>query len=161
MKNSDFVVYIDGASRGNPGRAAVGVWIGDSEGKEVKGLSRYLGTKTNNQAEYMALLLGLREVSRLGGDSVRVFTDSELLARQIQGVYRVKDMRLKALHEKALRMIHRFSSFRIESIPREANEKADRLADQAIRRRILQERKKGGPGGEGMVAPRRPPAKGG
>ena len=89
------ILYIDGASKGNPGRAGAGVWMTNGEGKKLVEMSRYLGHKTNNEAEYWALLLGLREAKRLGGKSIRVFTDSELIERQVKGLYRVKEFHLK------------------------------------------------------------------
>jgi ribonuclease HI len=134
------ILYIDGASRGNPGRAGAGIWIKDGEGKKISEVSRYLGHKTNNEAEYWALLLGLKEAKRLGGEALQIFTDSELVERQIKGVYRVKDLDLKALHKIVIENLKRFSSFEIESIPREENKEADRLANQAIRRRIAKEK---------------------
>jgi len=138
------IIYIDGASRGNPGRAGAGIWITDEEGRKISEVSRYLGTKTNNEAEYWALLLGLREAKRLGGDTLQIFTDSELVERQIKGVYRVKDLNLKVLHKTVLQNLKTFSSFEIESIPREGNKEADRLANQAIQRRISKEKGKEG-----------------
>jgi ribonuclease HI len=134
------ILYIDGASRGNPGRAGAGVRITDEEGRKISEVSRYLGHKTNNEAEYWALLLGLREAKRLGGEALRIFTDSELVERQIRGVYRVRDLNLKALHKAVLQDLNGFSSFEIESIPREENKEADRLANQAIQRRIAKEK---------------------
>jgi ribonuclease HI len=134
------VIYIDGASRGNPGRAGAGVWITDGEGRKISEVSCYLGHKTNNQAEYWAFLLALREAERLKGEHIQIFTDSELVERQIKGIYRVKDLGLKALHNRVLQDLKTFSSFEIESIPREENEEADRLANQAIERRIAREK---------------------
>jgi ribonuclease HI len=137
------VIYVDGASRGNPGRAGAGVWIKDEEGRRLLEVSRYLGHKTNNEAEYWALLLGLREAKRLGGETIHIFTDSELIERQVKGLYRVKDLDLRALHKKVIQNLREFSSFEIESIPREQNKEADRLANQAIQRRIAREKGKG------------------
>ncbi len=134
------ILYIDGASRGNPGRAAAGIWITNGEGEKISEVSRYLGHKTNNEAEYWALLLGLKEAKRLGGEALQIFTDSELVERQIKGVYRVKDLNLKALHKTVIENLKTFSSFEIESIPREENKEADRLANQAIQRRIAKEK---------------------
>lgn len=134
------IIYIDGASRGNPGRAGAGIWITNGEGKKISEVSRYLGHKTNNEAEYWALLLGLREAKRLGGEALQIFTDSELVERQIKGVYRVKDLDLKALHKTVIENLKTFSSFEIESIPRKENKEADRLANQAIQRRIAKEK---------------------
>ncbi len=138
------VLYIDGASRGNPGRAGAGVWITNGEGEKISEVSRFLGHKTNNEAEYWALLLGLREAKRLRGDRIQIFTDSQLVERQIKGVYRVKDPNLRALHRTVIENLKTFSSFEIESVPREENEEADRLANQAIQRRVAKEEGKGG-----------------
>ncbi len=147
------VIYIDGASRGNPGRAGAGIWITNGEGRRISEVSRYLGHKTNNEAEYWALLLGLREAKRLGGKTLEIFTDSELVQRQIKGVYRVRDLNLKALHKTVLENLRAFSSFKIESIPREENKEADRLANQAIQRRLAKEKGKEGIERKQMVAP--------
>ena len=102
-------------------------------------MSRFLGHKTNNEAEYWALLLGLREAKRLRGDHIQIFTDSQLVERQIKGVYRVRDSNLKTLHKAVIQNLNTFSSFEIESIPREENQEADRLANQAIQRSIARE----------------------
>jgi len=134
------IIYIDGASKGNPGKAGAGIWITNGEGEKISEVSRYLGHKTNNEAEYWALLLGLREAKRLGGEALQIFTDSELVERQIKGVYRVKDLDLKALHKTVIENLKTFSSFEIESIPREENKEADRLANQAIQKRIAKEK---------------------
>ena len=138
------ILYIDGASRGNPGSAGAGVWITNGEGKEIARMSRYLGHKTNNEAEYWALLLGLREAKRLGGDSIRIFTDSQLIERQVKGLYRVKNLNLKTLHRTVTRNLKEFSSFEIESIPREQNREADRLANQAIQKGVAAGKRKEG-----------------
>ena len=111
----------------------------NQEGKKLLRVSRYLGHKTNNEAEYWALLIGLREAQRWVGGSIHIFTDSELIARQVQGVYRVKDSNLKGLHKEVMENLKAFSSFEIESIPREENREADRLANEAIRRKIAKE----------------------
>ncbi len=137
-------LFIDGASRGNPGRAGAGVWMTNGAGRKVVEMSRYLGHKTNNEAEYWALLLGLREAKRLGGKSIHIFTDSELIERQVKGLYRVKHLNLKGLHKMVTQNLKEFSSFDIQSIPREQNQEADRLANQAIQRRIVREKKEGG-----------------
>jgi len=141
-KDLQFNLYIDGASKGNPGMAAAGVWLTNHEGKELLGISRYLGHKTNNEAEYWALLIGLREAKRWGIGSIHIFTDSELIARQVKGIYRVKDSNLKALHQEVMENLKAFSSFEIESIPREENREADRLANEAIRRKTARETRK-------------------
>ena len=139
-KDVQFNLYVDGASKGNPGRAGAGVWMTNQEGKRLVEMSRYLGEKTNNEAEYWALLVGLREAKRLGGRSVRIFTDSELIARQVKWIYRVKDSNLKGLHKEVMENLRAFASFEIESIPREDNREADRLANEAIQRKIAREK---------------------
>ena len=138
------VLYVDGASRGNPGMAGAGAWMTNGSGGKRMEISRYLGRKTNNEAEYWALLLGLREARRRGVKSIQVFTDSELIEKQVNGVYRVKHSNLKGLHKMVTQDLKEFSSFKIQSIPREQNQEADRLANQAIQRRILSEKKEGG-----------------
>jgi ribonuclease HI len=138
-KNFQLNLYIDGASKGNPGMAGAGVWMTNQEGKKLLGISRYLGRKTNNEAEYWALLIGLREAQRWRMGSIRIFTDSELVARQVKGSYRVKDSNLRALYKEVMENLKAFPSFEIESIPREENREADRLANEAIRRKITKE----------------------
>jgi len=118
-------------------------------------MSRYLGRKTNNEAEYWALLFGLREARRLGARSVRIFTDSELVERQVKGVYRVKNPNLKVLHASVVQQLDCFSSHAIEAIPREKNREADRLANQAIQTAIAGKKGKGGVEKEPMAAPHR------
>jgi ribonuclease HI len=141
-KDDRLNLYIDGASKGNPGMAGAGVWMTNHEGKKLVGLSRYLGHKTNNEAEYWALLIGLREAQRWGRGAIRIFTDSELIARQVKGSYRVKGTNLKGLHKEVMENLKAFSSFEIESIPREENREADRLANEAIRKKIAKEKGK-------------------
>lgn len=123
---------VDGAARGNPGPAGAGVWLGDGQGRTLGEHSVYLGATTNNVAEYAALLVALHEAARLGATDVRVQTDSELLAKQIQGEYRVKDPTLRALHAIAQQMQRGFARCRVTHIPREQNRVADRLANRAV-----------------------------
>ncbi len=145
---SQLFVFIDGASRGNPGRAGAGVYITDGEGKKVSEKGWFLGHKTNNEAEYEALLLGMEEARKLGGKSVHIYTDSELVQRQVKGVYRVKEPHLRILHRKVMERAKAFDFFEIESISREENREADLLANLAIEKRIVKEKKKGGIGRE-------------
>jgi len=132
-------LHIDGASRGNPGMAGAGVWMTDQQGNTLQRIGRFLGRKTNNEAEYWALLIGLREAQRWGKASIHIFTDSELVAKQVKGVYRVRDSNLKGLHRQVMENLKTFLSFEIESIPREENREADRLANEAIRRKIAKD----------------------
>ena len=125
--------YIDGASRGNPGPAGVGVVLIDGQSRPIRQLSKYLGETTNNVAEYLALVYALLEARHAGFEHITVKTDSELLARQMSGQYRVRDPLLRLLHGVALHTAQVFASWRIEHIPRTQNRQADRLAGQAVR----------------------------
>ena len=125
-------VYIDGASRGNPGPAGVGVVFMDPAG--VRQFSKYLGETTNNVAEYLALVYALQEALQAGYAALTVKTDSELLARQVNGQYRVRDGQLRLFHDLALHLAQGFRQCRVEHIPRTENRLADRLAGQAVTR---------------------------
>ena len=131
-KFSEVIAHIDGASRGNPGPAAYAVVVESSDGSKLAGFSGYLGRATNNFAEYQALLAALEYALRNHHLRVHVQTDSELLARQIEGVYKVKSPGLKPLQEHARQMIARLESFSIQHVPREQNHEADQLANQAL-----------------------------
>ncbi len=142
-KVAELNLYVDGASKGNPGMAGAGAWVADQEGRKLLTVSRYLGHKTNNEAEYWALLIGIRQALRYGRRPLRIFTDSELIARQVKGVYRVKDPNLKGLHREVMKNLKAFPFFEIEAISREENREADRLANEAIRRTIAKQKGKG------------------
>jgi ribonuclease HI len=131
-KCPEVIAHIDGASRGNPGPAAYAVVMESADGSRLGGFSEYLGEATNNVAEYQALLAALEYALRNHYLRIRVRTDSELLARQIEGVYKVKSPGLKPLEQRAQQMIARLESFSIEHVPREENHEADRLANQAL-----------------------------
>jgi ribonuclease HI len=128
----EWLLMVDGASRGNPGDAGCGAVIFDPDGETVRELSRYLGKTTNNVAEYAGLLMGLEEALKLGVKRLRVESDSELLVRQLTGVYRVKEPRLIELHGKAQELFRRFESHRIRHVYREQNKVADKLANRGI-----------------------------
>jgi ribonuclease HI len=125
-------LHVDGASRGNPGEAGFGVHVTDEEGSEVASLYGYLGRATNNVAEYQALLHGLRWALARGTSRVEVFSDSELLVRQLAGRYRVKSGLLQPLHREARGLLARFERARISHVPRERNRDADALANRAV-----------------------------
>ena len=125
-------LHVDGASRGNPGEAGFGVHVTDAEGGEVAALYGYLGRATNNVAEYQALLHGLRFALARGAARVEVYSDSELLVRQIEGRYRVKSPGLQPLHREARSLLARFERARIAHVPRERNREADALANRAV-----------------------------
>jgi ribonuclease HI len=127
-----FLANVDGASRGNPGPASYGVLIRRPDGTEVLRLKKYLGRTTNNVAEYYALLTALDYALTHGIPKLRVQSDSELLVRQMQGYYKVKSQSLKPLHEQARKLAARLGYFSIEHVPRELNEEADRLANEAL-----------------------------
>jgi ribonuclease HI len=128
----EWLLMIDGAARGNPGEAGCGAVIFDPAGRAVRELCRYIGHATNNVAEYEALLLGLEEAVRLGAKALRIESDSQLLVRQLNGLYRVRDGKLIQLHQKALHLLRQLKACRIIHIGRENNRLADRLANRAI-----------------------------
>jgi probable phosphoglycerate mutase len=131
-KRSGVVMRIDGGSRGNPGPAAYAVVVEDAGGKPLKAFSKVLGHTTNNVAEYQGLLAALDYALRHHHLKLKVFSDSELMVRQVQGRYKVKSADLKPLHLKAREMIDRLETFAIEHVPREKNRQADRLLNQAL-----------------------------
>ena len=125
-------VFVDGASRGNPGPAALGVVVQDARGRIVAEIAEFFGEATNNVAEYRALLRGLREAAVHGADDLEIFADSDLLVRQITGSYRVKSTHLIPLHQETLAALAAFRRWRIERVPRGKNAAADALANRAI-----------------------------
>ena len=130
-------IYIDGASRGNPGPAGIGAVFLDGKAKPVRQLSKYIGETTNNVAEYLALIYALQEALQEGYTDVRVKTDSELLARQVNGQYRVRHAQLKLFHDLALHLRNGFQAFSIMHVPRTQNTLADRLAGDAVSSRVV------------------------
>ncbi len=129
-------IYTDGASRGNPGEAGIGVVIEDENGRKIKEIRRYIGKATNNQAEYMALLAALHAAREMGAEDISVFADSELLVKQMKGEYRVKHPQLQPLFVQAKGLISGLKRFKISHIPREKNAPADALANEAIDKKI-------------------------
>lgn len=125
-------LYTDGASRGNPGDAGIGIVIIDEEGNVVKEISDYIGQTTNNIAEYKALIAGLKEALEMECEEVNVFTDSELMVKQIQGEYQVKNEGLKPLYKEVFELIKEFKKFSICHVRREMNKRADELANEGI-----------------------------
>ena len=125
-------VFIDGAARGNPGPAGLGVVFEDGQGRVLGRIRRYLGRATNNVAEYQALLEALREAIQKGWPRLIIHTDSQLLQKQIQGGYRVRSRNLLPLYQEAQRLLSRLEAYDILYIPRHCNEEADRLANEAI-----------------------------
>ncbi len=125
--------FVDGASRGNPGPAGYGVYMTTDRG-EIISIAGYLGTATNNVAEYAGLLDALAMATEEGATEVEVISDSLLLVNQMLGKFRVKHANLIPLHEKAQQMAHRFRRFFIRHTPRAGNKEADKLANLAVDR---------------------------
>ena len=128
---TEWRMYVDGASLGNPGSSGAGVVAFDEEGREVWRESTPLGTMTNNMAEYEALLRALAKARAERIEVVSVYTDSELVARQVVGTYRVKNERLKKYLHEVHSAVQAFKRFDIKHIPREENRLADKLAKSA------------------------------
>lgn len=128
----EVLAIIDGAARGNPGPAAYGVVFKDARGKVLGQLGQRLGNATNNVAEWRALLAALSYARSQGWRKLTVRTDSELLARQLTGAYRVRSPELKPLHEEAAQLVATLESFRVEAVPRAHTREADRLANAAL-----------------------------
>jgi ribonuclease HI len=128
------ILNTDGACRGNPGQSAIGVTLKDESGILLATISRRIGRTTNNQAEYTALIAGLETACKLGAREVLVRADSELLVKQINGRYRLKNAGLKPLYLEALKLREGFAAFTIVYIPRAENHEADTLANQALDR---------------------------
>ena len=126
-------IFIDGASSGNPGPAGIGAVFLDGKGVPVARLSKYVGETTNNVAEYLALLYALQEAQQRGWRQVSVKTDSELLARQLSGEYKVRDPLLRLFHELAHHLMQAFERCAVEHVGRSRNAEADRLAGNAVK----------------------------
>jgi len=126
------IVHVDGGARGNPGPAAAASVISASDGEVLDEHAQLLGTATNNVAEYRALLLGLERARALGADEVEVVGDSELIAKQLQGSYKVKNDALRALHARASAALREFERWSVRTVPRERNARADALVNAAL-----------------------------
>lgn len=125
-------IYIDGSSIGNPGDSGIGV-IFSSGDVTLKNISKYIGRQTNNFAEYTALVFALREALIMKAARIKIFSDSELLCKQLNGEYRVKSDNIKNLFEQAIDLLKGFKDYNITHIPREQNRGADKLARLAIK----------------------------
>jgi ribonuclease HI len=123
---------VDGGARGNPGPAGIGVVASDAEGEPLVERGEYIGEATNNVAEYRAVLLGLELARELGAREVDVVNDSELVARQIGGEYKVKHAGLKPLFLETMRALREFDRWSVRNVPRAENERADELVNEAI-----------------------------
>jgi ribonuclease HI len=125
-------IYVDGASKGNPGPSGIGVIICRG-GETIKNISCYIGNATNNAAEYMALIYGLQECLVLKAESININTDSQLMHRQINKEYKVKNTNILGLYNQATRLMSGFKNVSVNHIPRENNKGADKLATKAVK----------------------------
>jgi ribonuclease HI len=126
------VVHVDGGARGNPGPAAAAAVLATPDGDVVDEAHAFLGVATNNVAEYRGLLLGLERATALGADEVEIVNDSELVAKQINGLYKVKHPDMRPLHAQAMRALSGFDRWTVRSVPRAENAGADALVNQAL-----------------------------
>jgi ribonuclease HI len=131
----ELTIYTDGASRNNPGEAGAGIFI-LQDGKPATRISRYLGTTTNNIAEYTAAIIGMEHAVNLGATRVKLLADSELMVKQLNGSYKVKNEGLKPLYQRVKELIAMIGSVEVQYIPRERNKDADALANKAIDEKI-------------------------
>lgn len=127
-----YVAHIDGGARGNPGPAGYGAVIEDQQGRPVAQLSRYLGRQTNNFAEYSGLVAALEYAIAHGCKGLKILSDSELLVRQMKGIYKVRNEGLRPLYERAQSLARQLEWFRIDHVRREQNREADALANLAM-----------------------------
>lgn len=128
------VVHVDGGARGNPGPAAIGVVISAPDGEVLDQFGERIGVATNNVAEYRALLRGVQRAAALGAREIELVNDSELVARQLTGVYKVKHPAMKPLYLEAVALLDGFERWRIRSVPRAQNAQADMLVNAALDR---------------------------
>jgi ribonuclease HI len=126
------IMHVDGGARGNPGPAAIGVVIQTADGEVIHEVSETIGVATNNVAEYRALIRALERARELGATELEIIGDSELVARQLQGVYRVKHAAMKPLHAEALAALSGFGRWDIRTVPRAQNARADELVNAAL-----------------------------
>ncbi|EAU68178.1 RNase H [Stigmatella aurantiaca DW4/3-1] len=129
-------LYSDGAARGNPGPAGAGAVLIEPGGQVVARIGKFLGQQTNNYAEYMGLLIGLKHARGLGTKEIEIFADSELLIRQLGGRYQVKSPTLRPLYEEAVKLLNDFSRVKLVHVPREMNAEADEMSNRAIDERL-------------------------
>jgi ribonuclease HI len=126
------IVHVDGGARGNPGPAAIGVVVATPDGEVLDELAERIGVATNNVAEYQALLRGIERAAQLGASDLELINDSELVARQLTGAYKVKHRAMKPLHAQALAALAGFDSWKIRNVPRAQNARADELVNAAL-----------------------------
>ena len=132
MDIDKLIIYTDGAARGNPGPAAIGVVLKDEKGNVIAAISRRLAPTTNNQAEYQAIIAGLEKAVGLGVKNVSVKSDSSLIVNQINGRFKIKNTALRPLYQKVVQLTGSLESFFISYLPRSQNSAADALANKAL-----------------------------
>ena len=132
LNTAKLIIFTDGAARGNPGPAAIGCVIQDEKGDTVARISRCLGATTNNQAEYRAVIAALEKAVSLGARQVVLYSDSELVVKQINGQYKIKNAGLRPLYSEVVSLIGKLDNFKAAYIPRERNSEADALANKAL-----------------------------
>ena len=132
MNLNKVIIYVDGASRGNPGEAAIGAVIKDKQGRLIASISQRIGYATNNQAEYRAVIAALEKALKMGVREVELKADSELVVKQLKGEYRVKRVTLKPLYERVRQLQGKLELLTVRHIPREQNAEADNLANRAF-----------------------------
>jgi ribonuclease HI len=125
-------LHVDGGARGNPGPAAIGVVISRPDGEVIDEIAERIGPATNNVAEYRAVLRALERASELGATELQIIGDSELIARQLSGAYKVKHPAMKPLHAQATAALAGFDSWRVDTVPRAQNARADALVNAAL-----------------------------
>ena len=128
------ILYSDGGAKRNPGPAAIGVVIYNSKGKILKEISKYIGQATNNQAEYQALIVGLKEAKKLKANELKCFLDSKLIVQQVNCKYKIKDKNLSSLFIKVWNLLQSFKKVEICYISRKKNKKADNLVKLAFKK---------------------------
>jgi ribonuclease HI len=144
IRGNKLVIYIDGASLGNPGPSGIGVVVENEKRETICEYGEYIGEGTNNQAEYHSAIFALQLAGKWGARAVEIYTDSELLARQLQGVYKVKNPILSRLHQRIKELYKQFQFVKVIHIPRERNMRADLLSKSGAKR---------GPGKENSNGP--------
>ncbi len=134
----EILVYTDGASRGNPGPAAIGVVIKNEWGENLKTIAKAIGKTTNNVAEYQALVEGLKEAVRLKPKSLKIYSDSELMVKQLKGEYKVRYEELLVLYQQAMELLSSIKKWEVQKVSRQQNSEADALANQILNQAVPQ-----------------------
>ncbi|PIV52091.1 ribonuclease H [Candidatus Falkowbacteria bacterium CG_4_9_14_3_um_filter_36_9] len=134
MKNKKLIIYTDGGARNNPGPAGIGAVLMSEDEKAIARISEYIGNTTNNQAEYRAVIAAIKKAKELGAEELNFYLDSELVVKQLNREYKVKDKDLALLFVQIYNISLSFKKITFNYIPREMNEEADRLANEAMDR---------------------------